>query len=102
MIIIYVTCKDIEEAQKISQTLLGKKLVACANFFPIKSMYWWQDSISKDNEIALILKTRKEKFKEVEQEVKKLHSYERPCIITLDINGGSKEFLEWIKKEVKD
>ena len=102
MIIIYVTCKDLEEAQKISQTLLEKKLIACANFFPIKSMYWWQDSISKDNEIALILKTKKEKFKEVEQEVKKLHSYEQPCIITLDITDGSKEFLEWIKKEVKD
>ncbi len=101
MILIYVTCKDIEEAKKISKALLEKRLVACTNFFPVNSMYWWNDSINEDNEIALILKTVKEKFKDVEKEVKKIHSYKCPCVISLGIKEGSKDYLEWLKKEIK-
>lgn len=101
MILIYVTCKDVEEAQKISRILLEKKLIACANFFPMNSMYWWKGSINEDKEFVLILKTVKEKFKVVEKEVKKLHSYDCPCVISLDVKEGNKEFLEWIKKEIK-
>lgn len=101
MILVYVTCKNLEEAQKISTMLLEKRLVACTNFFPIKSMYWWNKEINQDDEVAMLLKTRKESFKTVEEEIKKIHSYERPCIISLDVKEASKEFLEWIKKEVK-
>lgn len=102
MILIYVTCKDIEQAQKISKILLEKRLVACTNFFPINSMYWWNDSINQDNEIALILKTTKGKFEEVEKEISHVHSYGCPCVISLDIKEGSKKYLEWVKKEIKD
>ena len=31
--------------------------------------------------------------------VKKLHSYEVPCVIFFDIKGGNSEFLKWIIKE---
>jgi len=102
MILCYVTCKDIEEAQKISRTLLESNLAACANFFPIHSMYWWKGSINQDNEFVVILKTFKEKFKEVEKKIKEVHSYECPCILSIDIKDANKEFLEYIKKEIKD
>lgn len=101
MILIYVTCKDAKEAQKISRTLLEKRLIGCANFFPINSMYWWKDSINQENEVALILKTVKEKFEDIKKEVKKIHSYDCPCVISLDVQKGNKEYLEWIKKEIK-
>ena len=102
MILIYTTCKDIEQAKNISKILLEKRLIACANFFPINSMYRWRENINQDNEIVLILKTVKEKFKEIEQEIKKIHSYDCPCILQLDVQEGNKEFLEWVKKEIKN
>lgn len=102
MIFIYVTCKDIEQAQEISKTLLEKKLIACANSFPINSMYWWEGSINKSHEFVLILKTIQEKFQEIEKEIKKIHSYECPCIISLEVKECNKEYLEWIKKEIKN
>lgn len=102
MILIYVTCKDIEEAKKISKNLLEKRLIACANMFPINSMYWWEGKINEDKEFALIIKTKKEKFDEVKKEIKKIHSYKVPCIVSFDIKRGNEDFLNWIKKEVKD
>lgn len=102
MILVYVTCKDLEEAKKISKVLLEKRLAACTNFFPVSSMYWWDKSVKLDNEFALVLKTVKEKFREIEKEIKKVHSYELPCIVSLNVDEASKDFLEYIKKEIKD
>ena len=102
MILVYVTCKDVDEAQKISRHLLEKKLVACTNFFPVKSMYRWKGSVSNDSEVVLILKTLEKKLKRVEKEVKKIHSYECPCIASIRIWKVNREFQKYIKKETKD
>ena len=58
---VYVACKDNEEAEKISNHLLKKRLIACANTFPVKSIYRWKNKINKDNEIVVLAKSLKEK-----------------------------------------
>jgi len=35
------------------------------------------------------------------EKVKSIHSYSCPCIITLPITGGSREYIKWILKETK-
>ena len=97
--IVYVTTKNEEEARKIANNLLEKRLVACANFFPIKSLYWWKGKIEKDNEVAIIMKTQKRNIKSIVTEVKELHSYDVPCIEFLSIEAGNPDYLEWIKNE---
>ena len=101
MIFIYITCPNKREAKKIGIVLVKKRLAACCNIFPIESIYWWQKRIVKDKEVVLIVKTLKKNFKKVKKEVKKLHSYELPCILEIPIRGGSKDFLNWLEKEVK-
>ena len=97
--IIYVTCHNTEEAKKIAGVLLKKKLIACANMLPIESMYVWEDKITEDDEIVLLLKTEDKKTDIVEQEVKKLHSYDIPCILKLDAKANP-EYAEWVKKQI--
>ena len=41
------------------------------------------------------------RFKAVEKEVKRLHSYVVPEIVAIPIVAGSKEYLGWINKETK-
>jgi periplasmic divalent cation tolerance protein len=73
-------------------------LVACANIiFGVESRFWWKGRINKAKETLLILKTRRENFKRVEKEIKRIHSYEVPEIIALPIVAGSKSYLEWLK-----
>ena len=101
MISIYVTCKDRDEAIKMIRRLLEKKVIAFAKFFPIESMYWWKDEINYDKEIAIIMKTKNDKFKEVENEIKKIHSYKIPCICSWDVKQTNEDYLKWVKEEVK-
>lgn len=94
---IYITARDLKEARRISQALLDKKLIACANIIPkIESGFWWKGRIEKCNESAIICKTKNKLVKEVIAEVKKNHSYDVPDIIEIPIKSGNRDFLRWI------
>jgi periplasmic divalent cation tolerance protein len=91
-----VTVLNKEEAVKISKHLLEKKLIACTNFFPIESMYFWKEELKQDKEFVLIIKSKDSK--KVVEEIKKIHSYDIPCIGTIPIQFN-KEYQEWIDNQ---
>lgn len=92
-----------EEAKLISITLVKEKLAACANILPgMTSVFWWEGEVQEGNEVVIIAKTTAALFSELEQRVKELHSYDCPCIVSLAVEGGSQEFLDWIEESVKD
>ena len=99
-IIIYITHKNLKEAKKITNYLLKKKCIACANFFPIESMYWWKNKITNSKEIVSIVKTKKENWEKIKSEVKKLHPYECPCIMKLNVEANE-DYETWINSETK-
>ena len=98
MTIVYITCKDNKEAKAISKHLLDKRLIACANIHPIDSLYRWQGKLQEDKEVVIIAKTQEKHFKAIKQSVKKLHSYDIPCILKLNAEANE-EYTKWIKKE---
>ena len=98
---IFVTVPNMKVANKITKFLLEKKLVACVNIIPkIKSVYWWEDKICKSNELLLIIKSIKNNFNKIVEEVKKNHPYEVPEIVCMDINAN-KDYLDWIQEYAK-
>jgi periplasmic divalent cation tolerance protein len=100
--LIYITTENKKGAKKIGRELVVKKLAACVNIFgSMNSIYWWHGKIEEANEAVLIVKTREELVEKVVKKVKELHSYDCPCIISLPITGGSKEYLEWIRESTK-
>jgi len=50
MTLVYITCRDEKEAVKISRHLLNKRLIACSNIHPIRSLYWWKGKIQDGKE----------------------------------------------------
>jgi periplasmic divalent cation tolerance protein len=96
---VYVTANSEKEAEQIAEHLLKKRLVACANLFPIKSMYWWRGDIEKEDEFALVLKTTEEHRTAIISEIKKIHSYEIPCVEFLAVTDGNPDYLNWIFQE---
>ncbi len=96
---VYITASSMDEAKGLAKTLLEKKLIACANLFPINSIYYWNNELQEDNEFAMILKTRAELVDKLLVEVKNIHSYDVPCIVTWPIAKGSEEYLSWIDHE---
>ena len=98
--IIYITAGDLAEARKIGRILVEEHLAACANFFPITSIFRWKGNIDEASEFGIIVKTRTEKVKEIEKRVKEIHSYEVPCVVSFKIDEGSSDYLEWINDSV--
>ena len=99
-IVVFITVKDPEEAQKIAKALVKKREAACVNIVPeINSHFWWKDKLDATNESLLIVKTRESLLPEVIKSVKKIHSYRLPEIIALPIVGGSHDYLEWMDSE---
>ncbi len=96
----YITASSEKEAGKIADMLLEKRLIACANMFPIKSRYWWKGKIEKSGEFLLLCKTQMKKSGKIIEEVKKVHSYETPCINFISVGKGSPDFFEWVDKEI--
>ena len=100
MTIIYITCPTEEKAVKISKNLLDKRLIACSNIHPIRSLYNWEGKLQDEKEYAIMAKTKEKNYKIIKEEVKKLHSYDIPCILKIDAEANE-EYKQWIDKEVK-
>ena len=101
-IVVLVTCGSEEEALKIANALVQEYLAACVNLVsPIRSIYRWEGKIWDEKEWLLVIKTQKQRFGELEQKVKSLHSYTVPEIISLPIVEGTMSYLNWIKENTK-
>ena len=99
--LLYVTCANAAEAKAIAHTLVADRLVACANILgPMTSVYRWEGAVTEDEEVAMILKTRRDMTVHVTERIKDLHSYDLPCVVSLPIQGGNLDFLAWLNGEV--
>jgi periplasmic divalent cation tolerance protein len=98
-IFVYVTNPDKKTAKKVTLHLLKKRLVACANFFPIESAYWWKSKIERTKEYVLIVKTLEKNFEKVKKEIKKIHPYTVPCITKINVEANE-DYEKWLNEEV--
>ncbi len=96
-----LTCGSWQEAQKITDALLQKKLVACVEQLEIRSKNWWKGAIEDTKEVKLIMQTIADKFDEIEKEVKKHHSYDTFVLQMIPITKLSSDAAAWLAKELK-
>ena len=97
---VYITVKDRREARKIGKKLVKSRLAACVNIIEgMNSLYFWEGKLRDDEEVILIAKTRASLVSELIEEVRAMHSYRCPSIVSLPIEDGNDEFLDWIAEE---
>ena len=88
---------DPERADAIIESLLTDQLVACGQRMgPMVSRYWWKGSLEKAEEWLVLLKSRSELTSRAIDAIVRLHPYETPEIVALEIVRGSHDYLEWI------
>jgi periplasmic divalent cation tolerance protein len=98
--VVLVTASTLDEAIHLARTLVTERLVACANYFPITSVYTWQGQLEQSQEYQLMLKTDLGLFEALQTRIAQLHTYEVPEIIALQIDQGSSAYLTWIGQSV--
>lgn len=99
-LLFYITHPDEATARRISEKLVAQRLAACANVFPIQSMYWWQDAVQQEGEWVSILKTTPELEQALEKAIMALHPYELPCILRFEVRANE-AYENWIRESTK-
>lgn len=96
--VVLVTCGSLAEGRKIAKAVVEKRLAACVNVIsaPVESVYRWKGTIESATEFLLVIKTTARRLRELEKEIARLHSYEVPEFLVLDVRGGSKKYLAWL------
>ena len=88
-----------EEANKISDNLVEKKLIAGSLIIKGPSRYWWEGRIIEKEYYNIQAFSLMKNKSNIISEVKKIHSDKCPIIAFFKIDGN-KEFLEWIRESV--
>ncbi len=100
MIVILSTCDSEDQATRIARHLVEQRLAACVNIVPgIRSIYAWQGKIEDSAEWMLVIKSRRELFDAVRQEIQKLHTYDVPEVIAIPIVDGAENYLTWMAQQ---
>lgn len=96
-IIVFLTTPNREEATRLADMLVGAHLAACVQVLPeIESIYRWEGKIERQSETLLLAKTTREKFDELERNVRAVHSYETPEILAVSASAVSEPYLKWL------
>lgn len=98
--IYYLTCKNSEEADKIIDTLLSQKLIACAKQEKVTTKNLWQGKIESGEEIRIIMESAEENFEKIEAEIAKIHSYETFVLYSIPIGKINSKAKEWMQQEL--
>ena len=98
-LVVISTAGSEKEGWKIAQKLVEAKLAACVNVIPkVNSFFYWEGKLCQEQEVILLIKTIQKQFKKIINEIKRIHSYEVPEVISLTVDGGEERYLKWINK----
>ena len=100
VIVVLTNAPDQALAKKIGVALVEQKLAACVNILgACESVYRWQGKVETAREVALMIKTTRARYPEIEAVIRALHVYEVPEIIVLPIEHGLPAYLDWVRVE---
>jgi periplasmic divalent cation tolerance protein len=86
-IVVFITTPNREEAARLADLLVGARLAACVQILPeMESIYRWEGKIERQAEILMLVKSTRDKFNQLEREVRAIHSYETPEIVAVPVS----------------
>lgn len=96
---IHWTSGSLDEARKVARYLVQERYVACAQIIPwVESVYLWKGHVETAQESKIVFKTRADRYEHVKEIILKNSTYEVPEITWVAIDGGNKEYLEWLQE----
>ena len=102
-IVVLSTCASPMEAQRVARALVEKRLAACVNVMPgVQSVYHWKEAVEESEEVLLVIKSSRALFSQLRSEIERLHSYELPEVIAIQIVDGSEGYLTWLDRELAE
>ena len=99
----YVSINDSAKAEFIAGILLEKRLAACIQIIPkVTSLYRWKGKVEKDEELLMLIKSRKSKLADMTKTIVDNHPYEVCEVVSVPIAQGNPAYLKWLAVETSD
>jgi periplasmic divalent cation tolerance protein len=95
-IIILSTFPSKESVAKVAGKVVRGKMCACVNFAQVRSIYSWRGKMEDQKEFIVLFKTTSKSAKRLKAEIARLHPYEVPEIVELEMANVSKSYLSWL------
>lgn len=101
-ILVVTSCDREDVCKEITHAVLEHKFAACVQVSaPVRSAYWWQNTIAEDTEYLVSMKTDRRLFKVLSELIRKIHTYDVPEIIATEIVAIDEPYARWMNESLK-
>jgi len=101
-LVVLTTVAKADEGEQLANLIVESELAACVQILPpITSIYHWEGKLEKASETLLLIKTTRAAYPALEKLIKQKHSYLTPEIISLPVETGLKDYLDWLTASVR-
>jgi periplasmic divalent cation tolerance protein len=95
-IAVITTVASREDARRIAEALVARRLGACAQISEIDSFFVWDGALRDTKEFRLLLKTTADRYDAVEQAILALHPYDLPAVHAIAFDRVHAPYGAWI------
>jgi periplasmic divalent cation tolerance protein len=95
--LIWCPFPDEETAAAVANSLLGDKLIACANLLgTMRSLYEWDGTRGEARETGVVFKTDASLLDRAVARIAELHPYDAPAVLGWRCNASAPATGEWL------
>ncbi|MFJ8041731.1 divalent-cation tolerance protein CutA [Kitasatospora sp. NPDC096147] len=100
-LVVTTTHESEQQARELAGAVVRERLAACAQVYPVRSVYWWEGEVQDAEEWRVDLKTRSGLARELREFVAARHAYDTPELIAVPVVDGSPAYLAWLAAETR-
>jgi periplasmic divalent cation tolerance protein len=101
-LVVLTTLENPDEGERLARLIIESELAACVQILPpMTSIYRWEGKIERASETLLLIKTTRAAYHTLEKLIIQNHSYQTPEILSLTVESGLKDYLDWLTASVR-
>lgn len=88
-------------AAAFARGLVERRLAACVNLLPLRSVYRWKGRLESAREVQLVIKTTARRLAALERHVHSEHPYDTPEFLALASERVAARYRRWLEAETR-
>lgn len=95
--LVVTTLPEPSVADRLVRQLLDEQQIACGNIIPgVTSLYRWEGDIAREQEVLVLMKTRKSAVGRLFERITELHPYDVPELVEVEAEKVSAAYGQWV------
>ncbi|MFJ1708784.1 divalent-cation tolerance protein CutA [Kitasatospora sp. NPDC088346] len=99
VVVVTTTYDDEAKARALAGAVVRERLAACAQVYPVRSVFRWDGEVRDCAEWRVDFKTRAELFERLAAFIGGRHGYDVPEVVAVPVAAGSADYLAWVVGE---